>query len=96
VAPEGVSFPLLSLVDYLGYRVIAMSVLPIGKKKDGSSSLVYGCSDGGKVPYHVNTEPGPTAIMKETCDHLNLASHKVGSYSMLCLSGILLREAVWC
>jgi hypothetical protein len=35
-------FPLMTVVDYRGYRISAVAQLPIGK-----SSLVYGSADGG-------------------------------------------------
>ncbi len=38
----GLSFPLMALIDYAGYRVIATSLLPISK-----DTLVYGSRDGG-------------------------------------------------
>lgn len=34
----------VALIDYKGYRLIAVSMLPIG-----SNTLVYGASDGGKT-----------------------------------------------
>jgi Clustered mitochondria len=39
-----VHFPIMSLVDYLGFRVIAMSLLPISK-----DSLVYGTGDAART-----------------------------------------------
>jgi hypothetical protein len=36
--------PLMALLDYRGYRLIAMTLLPIG-----SSSLVYGSADAGNT-----------------------------------------------
>ena len=39
---EDVHLPLMALVDYRGFRVVAISVLPISK-----GSLIYGTNDGG-------------------------------------------------
>ena len=38
---EGLRYPLMCLIDYLGHRLIAMSVLPI-QGSSGNSTLVYG------------------------------------------------------
>jgi hypothetical protein len=41
---DGLHFPLMALVNYLGFCLIAISLLPVGKE-----SLVYGSNDGGKT-----------------------------------------------
>ena len=41
---RGLCFPLMVSVDFLGYRVLAMSVLPIDQ-----TTIRYGSADGGKV-----------------------------------------------
>lgn len=38
-------------IDYKGYRLVAMSILPINK-----STLLYGSSDGGKTVYNSDLE----------------------------------------
>lgn len=38
----GLHCPLMALVDYRGFRLIAMSILPIDK-----TTLVYGSNDAG-------------------------------------------------
>lgn len=38
---EGLRYPLMCLLDYLGHRLIAISVLPISGSQ-GNSTLVYG------------------------------------------------------
>jgi len=48
----GLNFPLTCLIDYLGFRVICMSKLPI----IGCRTLVYGSNDAG-VTVH-NSDPG--------------------------------------
>jgi hypothetical protein len=37
-------FPLVVLIDYMGFRLMAMSILPIDR-----TTLVYGSQDGGKT-----------------------------------------------
>ena len=39
---DGLNFPLMSLVDYRGFRLIAISVLPVTK-----NTLIYGSNDAG-------------------------------------------------
>jgi hypothetical protein len=39
---RGLCVPLMAVVDFMGYRVIAMSLLPIG-----SETIVYGTCDAG-------------------------------------------------
>jgi len=46
---SGLHLPLIALIDYRGYRLVAMSVLPITK-----NSLVYGSNDGGDNGTEVN------------------------------------------
>ena len=51
-AEEGeVSLPLMALVDYRGYRVIATCLLPVSP-----STLIYGSADGGMTAYAKNEE----------------------------------------
>ena len=38
------NFPLMALVDFRGFRLVAISVLPISKK-----SLIYGSNDAGSL-----------------------------------------------
>lgn len=64
-------FPLMALVDYLGYRLIAMSVLPISKK-----TIVYGSSDGANTIH--NSDPEFSSKMQLSAKLLNLKAHKVG------------------
>lgn len=40
----GLCFPLVALIDYMGYRLMAASILPIDR-----STLVYGSQDGGRT-----------------------------------------------
>ena len=70
---EDLHFPLMALVDYLGFRLIAMSLLPINK-----NTIVYGSSDGGITMY--NTNPTLAEKMKLSAKLLNLKSHKVNFF----------------
>ncbi len=61
----------MALIDYKGYRLVAMSVLPIDK-----STLKYGSADAGRS---ILTEDADlTALMREASLHLNLKPHYVG------------------
>lgn len=60
--------PLLCIIDYLGFRVIAMSTLPI----KGRESLVYGSMDGGKT---VVVSPETLDKTKTLASCLNLKEH---------------------
>lgn len=64
--------PLMALIDYKGYRLVAMSFLPISK-----GSLVYGSSDAGKTIH--NDAPPVVPLMKKVGKKLNLLEHLVGS-----------------
>jgi hypothetical protein len=47
----GLAFPLMSVIDYKGYRVVAMSILPIG-----GATLCYGSPNAGKSVFHDNDD----------------------------------------
>lgn len=64
----GLRFPLLCIIDYLGFRLIAMSTLPI----KGRQSLIYGSMDGGKT---VVTSPQTMEITVKMGKKLNLKEH---------------------
>tara|TARA_R110002050_G_scaffold263250_1_gene403711 strand:- start:1097 stop:2467 length:1371 start_codon:yes stop_codon:yes gene_type:complete len=64
----------MALVDFMGFRVIAMSVLPIDQ-----STLVYGSDDGGMSVR--NLDPEVNEVMKDAGRLLNLRPHYVGSWS---------------
>lgn len=63
--------PLLALIDYRGYRLCAVSALPINKE-----TLVYGSDDGAKSV--VNIDPTAAALMDEFGRRLNLKKHLAG------------------
>jgi Clustered mitochondria/Translation initiation factor eIF3 subunit 135 len=62
--------PLMALVDFLGYRLIAISLLPISGK-----TLIYGSDDIGEVVH--SDRPAFTELMQSACEQLNLRPHLV-------------------
>ncbi|KAL6072242.1 Clu domain-containing protein [Balamuthia mandrillaris] len=67
---KGLHFPLMVLVDYRGYRLIAESILPLGP-----NTLIYGSSDGGRTT-HADV-PEMNARMEAAANILNLKGHYV-------------------
>ena len=65
-----VHFPLMGILNYLGWRVIVISLLPIH-----SNTLVYGSADGGKHIF--NTNSTMNNIMLQFGNLLNLKIHQV-------------------
>jgi len=69
-ALPGIAVPMMALIDYLGFRLIAIALLPIDR-----DTIVYGSSDGGQ---HVHADdPEMNAKMKAIGDQLNLRGHIV-------------------
>lgn len=58
----------MCLVDYRGFRLVAMSLLPISK-----STLIYGSDDAGKTVH--NDDPEFSNLMKEAASIINLKGH---------------------
>lgn len=67
---QGIHFPLMVLVDYRGYRLIAMPLLPVGP-----DTLVYGSADGGANIFAICSEMN--VRMKLISSILNLGGHYV-------------------
>lgn len=63
--------PLMALVDYRGFRLIAISLLPIDEK-----TIIYGSSDGGKTIH--NDDEQVEQMMKRAAEILNLKPHECG------------------
>lgn len=61
----------MALVDYMGFRLQALSLLPI--KRD---TIIYGSADGGMTVYNNNKRFA--RLMKLAGEKLNLAPHSVG------------------
>eukprot|EP01127_Copromyxa_protea_P008596 TRINITY_DN1971_c0_g5_i1.p1 TRINITY_DN1971_c0_g5~~TRINITY_DN1971_c0_g5_i1.p1 ORF type:complete len:2199 (-),score=380.29 TRINITY_DN1971_c0_g5_i1:100-6696(-) len=70
VAPK-LHYPLLVLIDWHGYRMIALSLIPIGH-----NTLKYGSSDSGLTVHSENEELNEQ--MKLAGQELHLAGHHVG------------------
>jgi hypothetical protein len=68
--PE-INLPLMSLIDYRGFRLVAMCHLPVNKK-----TLIYGTDDGGKKI--ALKDPFFASKMKEASYRLNLKAHICG------------------
>jgi len=63
--------PLMALVDYMGFRLIALSLLPIDE-----NTLRYGSADAG-LTVRCDHE-GIRALMREAASELNLCPHVCG------------------
>eukprot|EP01133_Synstelium_polycarpum_P003664 gene3664-4217_t len=66
-----IRFPLMAIIDYRGYRLLAISNLPIGK-----NTIVYGSCDGGRTVH--NSDPVVNEEMKRLASILNIKGHLVG------------------
>jgi len=62
--------PLMAMIDFRGFRLAAMSLLPISQK-----TIRYGSSDGGKTIHNDIVEIHK--LMKEVGGSLNLAIHHI-------------------
>ena len=71
LAQNDINLPMMALVDYRGFRLIAMSVLPIKGK-----SLIYGSKDAGATVF--NSDSKFNALMENAGKRLNLAPHLCG------------------
>lgn len=63
--------PLLALIDYRGYRLCAVSLLPV----NSNETMMYGSSDGGKTVLNKHQEIA--ALMEEFGKRMNLKQHSV-------------------
>jgi hypothetical protein len=68
---RSISTPIMVLVDYMGFRVMATPVLPIS-----SSTHIAGSADGGKTV--MNGDPEFSQICLDVARRLNLKPHLVG------------------
>lgn len=66
-----VNLPLMCLVDFRGFRLVAMSVVPISSK-----TLVYGSDDGGKT---VLCDDEFHKLMKKAARVMNIKGHACGA-----------------
>jgi hypothetical protein len=65
------NFPLMTVIDYRGYRVVAEALLPITKE-----SIIYGSSDAGQTVH--NDDIVFNDKMAQIAALLNLKGHMVG------------------
>jgi uncharacterized membrane protein YgcG len=66
---DGLCLPLMCLIDFLGFRLVAMSILPIQRH-----TIVYGSCDGSSI--HADDEQ-VNQMMASVARKLNLAPHLV-------------------
>lgn len=67
---KGLAFPLMAVIDYKGFRVLALSILPIKE-----NSLCYGSSNAGRNVHRDN--PDINRKMDEAASILFLKKHYV-------------------
>ncbi|PRP76021.1 hypothetical protein PROFUN_01737 [Planoprotostelium fungivorum] len=67
-----ISFPLFVVLDYRGFRLSAMSLLPVS-----NSTLVYGSDDGGRTLH--DNDPTLSSIIDHIGHRLNLKAHLAGT-----------------
>ena len=64
-----ICLPLMALLDYRGFRLIAVSLLPLS-----SNSLVYGSADAGRTVHtrnpYLNTKLAAAAVMLNIKPHM--------------------------
>ncbi|GAM18575.1 hypothetical protein SAMD00019534_017500 [Acytostelium subglobosum LB1] len=78
---EGIiRFPLAAIIDYGGYRLLAISRLPINKK-----TIVYGSNDGGKTVHNSDTKVDTE--MRRLAKKMNIKGHLVGLTSPTLIYG---------
>ena len=65
---EGLHVPLVAIIDYRGYRLVAESILPFRGK-----SLHYGSNDGGNTVIKSNEKL--SLLMKKAGEQLNVKGH---------------------
>jgi hypothetical protein len=69
---NGLHFPLMALIDYRGWRLMAISLLPID-----DTTLVYGSADGGLTVKADNQEMNE--MMEMAGKMMRLKGHRVGT-----------------
>lgn len=66
---EELNTPLVCLLDYRGFRLVAMSLLPIGR-----DTLVYGSDDAG---VRIKTDEAVHETLLKASNWMNTAEHEV-------------------
>lgn len=73
---EGLNFPLMALIDYLGFRVVALTIVPVD-----STTLRYGSADAGQT---VHADLSELNAKMEAVGHaLNLKKHRSGEVEIV-------------
>ena len=72
VEDDELNVPMMALVDYRGFRLIAMCLLPIR-----GDSLIYGSKDAGNTVH--NRDPAFAKLMADAGKRLNLCPHLCGT-----------------
>lgn len=72
ILDRDICFPLMAIVDYMGFRLLATTVLPI----NSTTTLIYGSADGGLTVR--NSDPSFTTFIANSATKLNLKPHVVG------------------
>ena len=67
------NYPLVALIDYRGFRLVCLTVLPIS-----ASTLVSGSMDGGRTVHALNAEM--IEHIDAVCTDLNLRKHYVSPH----------------
>ena len=68
----GIYFPLICIVDYFGFRLLCVSMLPISK-----NTIKYGSNDAGTTMHNDDVEASEK--MKKLGDYLKLKGHQLVS-----------------
>ena len=64
----------MALIDYRGFRLVALTVLPISRK-----TIIYGTHEASKMSAEIHADDAAlNKLMKKTARRLNLRKHKVG------------------
>lgn len=72
---EDLHMPLMCLIDSQGYRLTAMTLLPIN-----SNTIRYGSADAGITMYSSNSKLNE--LIKKTASRINLEGHLVRGHQM--------------
>jgi hypothetical protein len=81
VADPDLHFPLMALIDYKGFRLIAVSMLPLGR-----GSLIYGSEDAG-VTVHAK-DKRLNELIEVASKRLNLKPHCCGKNNVTVYSPV--------
>jgi hypothetical protein len=62
---QSIHVPLMAIIDHRGFRLVAISILPITDR-----TLIYGSSDAGRTVYATNDELN--VLMQNAATTLNI------------------------